>query len=95
MAKTLRDLTENDIATVLSNYYRLDQGDIMLEKKFKNLCGHPKMLYWFILTAQQHTMTSIADLVLLWDKIEDGAVGLYRQQIESTIKAFGLHLEKL
>ncbi|KAI3652582.1 hypothetical protein MP228_002007 [Amoeboaphelidium protococcarum] len=39
-------------------------------------------------------MASEADLLSLWDKIEDGAVGLYRQQIESTIKAFGLSPEK-
>jgi hypothetical protein len=95
VTKTLRDLTESDVATVLSNYFRLDHGDSVLKEKFKNLCGHPKMLYWFILIAQQHTMASVADLVLLWDKIEDGAVGLYRQQIESTIKAFGLPPEKL
>ena len=53
------------------------------------------MLYWFILTAQQHTMASVTDLVILWDKIEDGAVGLYRQQIKSTISSFGLPREKL
>ncbi|KAI3632613.1 hypothetical protein MIR68_009719 [Amoeboaphelidium protococcarum] len=95
VAKTLRDLTENDVATVLSSYYRLDQAGGVLKDKFKNLCGHPKMLFWFIFTAQQHTMVSEADLLSLWDKIEDGAVGLYRQQIESTIKAFGLSPEKL
>lgn len=65
VAKTLRDLTENDVATVLSNYFRFDQGDSVLKEKFKNLCGHPKMLYCFILTAHHHTMASVADLYTL------------------------------
>ncbi|KAI3656314.1 hypothetical protein MP638_003113 [Amoeboaphelidium occidentale] len=92
---TLKDYTRDDVATVLSSYFRFGQVDEVLGEKFKNLCGHPKILYWFIFVSQRYHFESVADFIALWDKVEDDAVGLYRQQIESTTDAFGLSMEKL
>jgi hypothetical protein len=61
----------------------------------KSLCGPPKFLKWFILSAQEKSLESIEDLVDQWDNIENSATGLYRDQIKSTIDFFGEDSKKL
>jgi hypothetical protein len=93
------DFDLNCVSTVLGNYYQLENLKIefksILEDKMKNLCGPPKFLKWFILSAQKKSLQSSQDLVDQWDNIEKTAIGLYRNQIQSTIGFFGLDRTKL
>ncbi|KAJ3308090.1 hypothetical protein HDV04_001826, partial [Boothiomyces sp. JEL0838] len=66
-----------------------------LKKKMEHLAGPPKLLYWFIISALKIDLTSISDFEEKWDKIEDMAVGIYKERIFSTIRSFGLPIEEL
>lgn len=88
----IHDLEVNDISTILGSYYSPGTG---LQEKMSNLCGPPKLLYWFILSAQKFKLESVSDLEKQWDEIEDMALGLYREQIQSTVKSFGIPPEEL
>ena len=99
VARNFNDFTLNSVSTVLGNYYQLENinGEFksVLEVKMNNLCGPPKLLKWFILSAQEKSLGSSQDLVDQWDNIEKTAIGLYREQIKSTISFFGGDSTKL
>ena len=95
IAKTLRDFESTDIAVILGSYYQLRDASDELKGMFGNLSGPPKHTFWFLAAAQSHALSSTSDLQSKWGKIESEAIGRYREQIESTIGAFGISPDRL
>ena len=85
----LSDFDSEAISHLLGKYFQLDDISEALKEKIHHLCGPPKLLTWFILSCQKFKLESVLDLTNEWDKIEEGAIKMYRTQIESTVKSFG------
>lgn len=85
----LADFDNEIISHLLGKYFQLDDISEALKEKINHLCGPPKLLTWFIVSCQKFKLESVLDLTNEWDKIEEGAIGMYRKQIESTVKSFG------
>lgn len=85
----LSDFDNETIFHLLGKYFQLDDISEALKEKINHLCGPPKLLTWFIVSSQKFKLESVLDLTNEWDKIEEGAIGMYRKQIESTVKSFG------
>jgi hypothetical protein len=83
----LSDFDNETISLLLGKYFQLCEISEALEEKINHLCGPPK------LSCQKFKLESVLDLTNEWDKIEEGAIGMYRKQIESTVKYFGCPFE--
>jgi hypothetical protein len=88
VSKHLKDFNIDNVATVLGNYFDLENCPDTLKEKMQNLTGPPKLLYWFLLSTGNFKFESMAELEDKWNKVEQGAIILYENQIESTIKSF-------
>ncbi|KAJ3272750.1 hypothetical protein HDV01_005278 [Terramyces sp. JEL0728] len=91
-SESIVDFTLQDINSVLCEYFSLENENITkdLKKKMENLIGHPKILYWFILSTNDYTFESVNALREKWDEIEKMAISEYYSQIEATIDSFGI-----
>ena len=85
----LFDFDNETISHLLGKYFQLDDISEALKEKINHLCGPPKLLTWFIVSCQKFNLESVDDLIEKWDTIEEGAIGMYKKQIESTVKYFG------
>jgi hypothetical protein len=92
VSKHLNDFNMDNVATVLENYFDLENCPDTLKEKMKNLAGPPKLLYWFLLSTGNFKFESIAEFEDKWDKVEQGAIALYENQIKSFRMSPDLHV---
>jgi hypothetical protein len=76
----LADFDNQIISHLYGKYFQLDDISGALKEKINHICGPPKLLTWFIVSCQKFKLESVLDLTNEWDKIEEGAIGMYRKQ---------------